>query len=90
MQAVDKKSETGRAHDAKSGALHFVPRLMDMHTAGVYTGTSYWTVRQAVQHGLIPVVQWPGEDGEPIRRVLLDRKDIDEFVDSLTRNRRPD
>ena len=49
-----------------------------------------WTVRQAVQRGLIPVVDWPGEDGEPIRRLLLDRKDVDEFVDSLARNRRPD
>jgi hypothetical protein len=77
------------ATDSLSIAFGF-PRLMDYATAGVYTGTSYWTVRQAVQRGLIPVVEWRGEDGEPIRRVLLDRNDLDEFVDGLTRSRRPD
>lgn len=56
----------------------------------MYLSIGYWTVRQAVQAGKIPVVEWPGEDGAPIRRVLLDREDLDKFVDSLTRTRKPD
>ena len=90
LQATENKHEVARrAKDSVSRVLGF-PRLMDMDTAGIYTGTSYWTVRSAVQRGLIPVVEWPGEDGEPIRRVLIDRLDLDAFVDSLQRTRRPD
>jgi hypothetical protein len=89
VQSIENKEQVTRAKDTKSRVLGF-PRLMDLGTAGIYTGTSYWTVRQAVQRGLIPVVEWPGEDSEPIRRVLLDREDVDRFIDSLTRTRRPD
>ena len=92
MQTIDNKSETCRAKDAKSSALHFVPRLMSLEVAAVYCSVGYWTIRGLVQAGKLPVVEFPRADkeGEAIRRVLLDREDLDKFVDSLTRSRRPD
>jgi hypothetical protein len=81
-----------RRKDMKSSALSFVPRLMDLETAAAYLSLSYWTVRSLVQAGKLQVVEVPRADaaGEPIRRVLIDRQDLDEFVDSLRRTRRPD
>ena len=89
LQIVENKKEVTRgAKDYTSRVLGF-PRLMDLQTGADYCSIGYWTLRGAVQRGLIPVVEWPGEDGEPIRRVLLDREDLDKFVDGLLRHRRP-
>jgi hypothetical protein len=52
---------------------------------------SYWTVRGLVQSGKLETVEFPrADDTEPIRRVLIDRVSLDEFVDRLRRSRRPD
>ena len=92
MQAVDNKNETGRAKDMKSNALHFVPRLMSLEVAAAYCSVGYWTIRGLVQAGKLPVVEFPraNEEGECIRRVLLDRDDLDKFIDGLLRHRRPE
>jgi hypothetical protein len=65
------------------------PRLLDMRQAALYLGCSYWTVRDYVVAGLIPVVELPAlrpREGEPprkaLRRVLIDRADLDTFIDS--------
>jgi len=65
------------------------PRLFDLHQAAVYVGCSYWTVRDWVLAGLIPVVGLPAlrpREGErprkTLRRVLIDRADLDAFIES--------
>ena len=65
------------------------PRLFDLRQAGVYLGCSYWTVRDYVLAGVIPIVELPAlrpREGararKTLRRVLLDRSDLDTFIES--------
>ena len=91
-QSIENKEEVTRAKDTKSSALNFVPRLMSLQVAAAYCSVGYWTIRGLVQAGKLPVVEFPraDEEGECIRRVLLDREDLDKFVDGLLRHRRPE
>ena len=57
--------------------------------AAIYLGCWYWTVRDYVLAGVIPVVELPGlrpREGErprkTLRRVLVDRADLDTFIES--------
>jgi hypothetical protein len=71
-----------------SGVPHTGPRLLNLHQAAEYLNVSYWSVRDYVLQGLIPVVQLPplrAREGErprhaPLRRVLVDRCDLDDFI----------
>ena len=63
--------------------------MVDLRAAAVYLGCSYWTVRDWVLAGLIPVVQLPAlrpREGDlprqTLRRVLVDRADLDTFIES--------
>jgi hypothetical protein len=92
LQTIETKERKSRAKDVKSSALHFVPRLMSLEVAAAYCSVGYWTIRGLVQAGKLPVVEFPraDEEGESIRRVLLDREDLDKFIDGLLRHRRPE
>ena len=68
------------------------PRLVDLHAAAAYLGLSFWTIRDYVQQGLIPTVELPAlspREGERrregLRRVLVDLRDLDAFIDSRKR-----
>lgn len=57
-----------------------------------YLGCSYWTARDWVLAGLVPVVELPPlrpREGErprqTLRRVLVDREDLDRFIESRKR-----
>ena len=59
-------------------------RLLDLRAAGTYLGVSYWTMRDLVFGGLIPSVRIPcprSNDGRTIRRLLVDRHDLDTFIE---------
>jgi hypothetical protein len=65
-------------------------RLLDMRQAAEYLGCSYWTVRDYVLAGYVATVELPPlrpREGERqrkrLRRVLIDRVDLDLFVDRL-------
>lgn len=66
------------------------PRLMNLHHGAEYLGVSYWSLRDYVLQGLIPTVQMPAlrtreggrQPGQTLRRVLIDRFDLDAFVES--------
>lgn len=65
------------------------PRLISLKEAAKYMGLSFWTVRDYVLQGLIPAIQLPAlrpREGEKprqtLRRVLVDRKDLDAFIDA--------
>jgi hypothetical protein len=92
LQAIETKQRKSRTKDIKSNVLPFFPKLMDLQTAADYCSVGYWTIRGLVQAGKLPVVEFPkaDEEGESIRRVLIDREDIDHFVDGLVRHRRPE
>ena len=69
------------------------PRLLNLRQAAQYLGCSFWTARDYVLQGLIPVVELPPlrpREGErarkTLRRILVDRADLDAFIE--TRKRR--
>lgn len=68
------------------------PRLLSMRQAAAYLGCSFWTARDYVIQGLIPSVDMPPLAPRPgsrrrktLRRVLIDRADLDAFVASRRR-----
>lgn len=57
-----------------------------------YLGCSFWTARDYILQGLIPVVQLPPlrrrEGDHPrkaLRRVLVDKADVDAFIEARKR-----
>lgn len=74
------------------------PRLMDLDTAGRYLGVSAWVVREWINAGDLPVVEARRPrtasalkhrpTSEALRRVLVDRADLDALADSFTKVRR--
>ncbi len=68
------------------------PRLLNMRQAAAYLGCSFWTARDYVLQGLIPAVDLPplrAREGDrqrkALRRVLIDRADLDLFIESRKR-----
>lgn len=92
-----RKGRSGGTKDGKSVVLAFVPRLMDLHAAAHYLSVSYWVMRDLVQGGKIQAARLPClytydeklkarvavTDGRCVRRTLIDRVDLDAFVDRL-------
>jgi len=68
------------------------PRLLNMRQVAEYLGCSFWTARDYILQDLIPVVDLPPlrpREGErrrrTLRRVLVDREDLDAFIESRKR-----
>ncbi len=82
-------SPLGASRARPSGSPAISPRLLSLREAGMYLGVSYWSIRDYVLAGLIPVVELPalrpregGRAKRSLRRVLVDRDDLDDFVES--------
>ena len=82
---------SGKDLEATS-AENITPRLLNMRQAAAYLGCSFWTTRDHVLQGLIPVVDMPplrAREGDrqrkTLRRVLIDRVDLDTFIESRKR-----
>ena len=78
--------------DAPSPRERVTPRLLNMRQAAEYLGCSFWTARDYILQGLIPVVDLPPlrpREGDRrrknLRRVLVDRTDLDAFIESRKR-----
>ncbi len=86
-EAIGNKNVVGRTSDVQSEV-----RLLDLHSAAAYLGVSYWSARDYVVDGILPVVKLPcgrrRKDGLLIRkagdretrRILIDRRDLDELI----------
>ncbi len=98
-QSQDMKS-VARASRSGDRAVPEGARLLDLYQAATYTGLSYWTLRDYVTDGVLPVVKLPGGrqrsrsgivtrkagDGST-RKILIDREDLDRLIeDSKERN----
>lgn len=89
--------QQGRQRESASRAPGW-PRLMSLELAGTYLGVSEWVVREWINDGTVPVVlakrphtasalkHRPQSDA--LRRVLVDRADLDALADSFPRERR--
>jgi len=71
------------------------PRLLSVEQAAQYLGISYWTVREFINDGSVKAVRLPRADtlrqrerralSDTVRRLLLDRNDLDELVERWKR-----
>lgn len=84
--ACTSRSMTGPSRDG------ITPRLLNVRQAAQYLGCSFWTARDYILQGLIRVVELPPlrprEGKRPrttLRRVLIDRADLDVFIDAHKR-----
>ena len=55
-------------------------RLLTLQEAGPRLGLSYWATRDLVLRGHLPCVRLPGKHGKNLRRILIDVRDLEEFV----------
>lgn len=64
------------------------PRLLDLAGAASYLSVSVWTIRDLIAAGKLARVRLPLPGGAELRKVLLDREDLDRLVvaakDALT------
>jgi excisionase family DNA binding protein len=62
-------------------------RLLSVEAAANYLSVSKWTIRAYVADGLLQSVRLPSvrEPGEPGRRLLIDREDLDRFIEARKR-----
>lgn len=86
--AAKAAAKASKPHDRGSPSV-VSPRLLNLRQAAQYVGVSFWSVRDWVLAGLVPVVALPplrAREGErqrsTLRRVLVDREDLDRFIDS--------
>jgi excisionase family DNA binding protein len=73
----ETRAGAGRSGDA---ADRQTARLMSLHGAADYLGVSYWTLRDLVNAGTIPRVRLPIGGTRDLRRVLVDREDLDRLI----------
>src|SRR3979490_2236440 len=83
--------------DSSASAEGIKPRLFNMRRAAAYLGCRFWTARDYILQGLIPVVDLPPlrpREGDrrrkTLRRVLVDRADLDAFIESRKRREAPE
>ena len=90
----DRRLNTRRSsQDVEAISAELItPRLLNMRQAAAYLGCSFWTTRDYILQGLIPVVDMPplraragDRQRKALRRVLIDRADLDAFVESRKR-----
>ena len=74
LEARDGARHSGHAPDCSS------ERLFGLHEAARYLNLSYWTVRDMVATGAIPRVRLPLNGARDLRRVLVDRADLDRLI----------
>lgn len=75
----EKAAATRQARKAASTAA-VVPRLLDLTQAALYVACSPWTVRDLLANGTLRRVRVPLPNGGELRRVLLDREDLDQLI----------
>src|SRR6266481_5841371 len=58
------------------------PRLLDLRAAASYLGVSPWTIRDLEANGTLRRVNVPSGPGRDLRKLLFDRKDLDQLVEA--------
>jgi excisionase family DNA binding protein len=56
-------------------------RLLNANEAAKYLSLSYWTLRDLIWSGAIPLVQLPNKNGGRLRRILVDKNDLDRLIE---------
>ncbi len=75
---------------AERAVLFVEPRVLNGPQAAAYIGVSYRVLLYYVNNRKIPRLQFPafsGEDEGQLRKILVDRRDLDAFLDHAPRTR---
>jgi excisionase family DNA binding protein len=75
--APQPRAGAGRSGDA---ADRQTARLLSIQGAAAYLGLSPWTVRDLIDSGTIPRVRLPLGGARDLRRILVDRHDLDRLI----------
>jgi hypothetical protein len=79
---------TPRSNNSNSGTVAYeavgqiLPRLLDLRAAAAYLGVSPWTVRDLEANGTLRRVNVPSGPGRDLRKLLFDRQDLDQLVET--------
>ncbi len=77
--------------DMRKDQMKGEQRLMGANEAAKYFGLSYWTLRELIWSGAIPLVRLPNKSGGRMREILVDKVDLDRLIDqskeTITLNR---
>ena len=85
---ADKPSDGERGRDpgrrtvGYEAVSHIPPRLLDLKGAAAYLGVSPWTIRDLEASGTLRRVNVPLGMGKDLRKLLFDRADLDQLIDS--------
>lgn len=93
-ETVVPQGRQRRAVDTPSTAPGW-PRLLSVDQAAAYLGLSFWTFRELLNAGTVPTVRVPRPNtlrmrerralSDTVRRLLIDRNDLDALVESWKR-----
>jgi len=72
---------TYRMVSGELGSAPLSSRLLDLPAAAQYLGLSAWTIRDLLGNGTLRRVRVPLPNGGELRRVLLDRQDLDALIE---------
>lgn len=79
------RQRPGRTRGSQARDRAPTPRLLGLQDGAAYVGLSYWSFRELVASGVVPSVRVPcpgGRDGRTIRRILVDRQDLDRLIEA--------
>jgi excisionase family DNA binding protein len=74
-QPGDTVGDSNGARDCSSR------RLLSVYEAADHLGVSHWTVRDMLHAGTLKPVRLPLGAGRELRRILVDRRDLDDLIE---------
>ncbi len=80
-EALEKPREDQGA-PVRVTVVPIAPRLLDLETSASYLGVSHWTIREMLDVGVLPRVRIPLPNGGELRKILIDKGDLDRAVES--------
>jgi hypothetical protein len=63
-------------------ASALAPRVLDVDGAAHYLGVSSWSIRDLYASGRLARVRLPLEGDRELRRLLFDRRDLDQLIEA--------
>jgi hypothetical protein len=78
----DRGRDPGKRTVVYEAVGHIPPRLLDLKAVAAYLGVSPWTIRDLEANGTLRRVSIPLGAGRDLRKLLFDRRDLDQLVES--------
>jgi excisionase family DNA binding protein len=82
IRAATAKARATRASRKVAATEAIIPRLLDLEQSAKYLSCSPWTLRDLIANGTLPRVRVPLPSGADLRKILVDREDLDRLIAS--------